>query len=37
VVAGETIVAEPDRVAKLADELDVFVIGVPPNAGPGAT
>jgi DUF1009 family protein len=37
VVAGETIVAEPDRVAKLADELDVFVIGVPPHVGPGAT
>jgi DUF1009 family protein len=37
VVAGETIVAEPDRVARLADELDVFVVGVPPNAGPGAT
>lgn len=37
VVAGETIVAEPGRVAQLADELDVFVIGVPPNASPGAT
>lgn len=37
VVAGETIVAEPDRVAKLADELNVFVIGVRPNASPGTT
>ena len=36
VVAGETIIAEPDRVARLADELGVFVIGVP-SPTPGAT
>ncbi len=29
VVAGETVIAEPDRVAKLADALDVFVVGLP--------
>jgi UDP-2,3-diacylglucosamine hydrolase len=29
VVAGETVIAEPDRVARLADELDVFVVGLP--------
>jgi DUF1009 family protein len=33
VVAGEAIIAEPDRVAKLADELGVFVVGVPPTPG----
>jgi DUF1009 family protein len=31
VVAGETIIAEPDRVARLADELEVFVVGLPPR------
>jgi len=29
VVADETVIAEPDRVARLADELGVFVVGVP--------
>ncbi|HUI95151.1 MAG TPA: UDP-2,3-diacylglucosamine diphosphatase LpxI [Xanthobacteraceae bacterium] len=30
VVAGATIVAEPDRLVRLADERGVFVVGVPP-------
>jgi DUF1009 family protein len=37
VVAGEAIIAEPDRVARLADELGVFVVGVPPRASSGVT
>jgi DUF1009 family protein len=31
VVAGEAIIAEPVRVMRLADELGVFVVGVPPH------
>jgi UDP-2,3-diacylglucosamine hydrolase len=31
VVAGDAIIAEPDQVARLADRLGVFVIGVPPG------
>jgi len=31
VVAGATIVAEPDRVVRLADEHGLFVVGVPPH------
>ena len=34
VVAGETIVAEPNRVAQLADERGMFVAGVPAGAAP---
>jgi DUF1009 family protein len=33
VVAGETVIAEPDRVARLADELGVFVVGVRSREG----
>ncbi len=36
VVAGETIVAEPNRVAQLADERGIFVAGVPAGAAPGS-
>jgi UDP-2,3-diacylglucosamine hydrolase len=34
VVAGETVIAEPDRVARLADELGVFVVGLAPETPP---
>jgi DUF1009 family protein len=34
VVAGETVVAEPELTAKAADAAGVFVVGVPPDAAP---
>jgi DUF1009 family protein len=34
VVAGETVVAEPELTAKAADKAGVFVVGVPAGAAP---
>ena len=31
IVAGEAIIAEPQQVAKFADDLNVFVVGVRPH------
>ncbi len=34
IVAGGTVMAEPQRVAKLADEAGIFVVGVAPGSSP---
>ncbi len=35
VVAGETIMAEPDKLAQAADRAGIFVVGVPAEAAAG--
>ncbi|HEY6258303.1 MAG TPA: UDP-2,3-diacylglucosamine diphosphatase LpxI [Xanthobacteraceae bacterium] len=35
VVAGEAIIAEPERVAQAADRSRIFIVGTPPGRNPG--